>query len=511
MFLWSAARVPSNPALSVDGRFFSYAELAQRSDLLLARIRELVGVGGGNVALLLGGDLATYVGLLAILQARCPFVPLNAAEPALRLLDMLDNASCGLVVTGAVGRAVALEIRARRPSCHLLLVETDRIEHIGGDDPVGHGGDASPLAYIMHTSGTTGRPKGVPVSHAQAVSCVRKLADRFAVSDRDRFSNMFDLSFDPSIVDVFACWGAGACLFVPSRKERIYPVDFIERNALTVWGSVPSIGMNLERLGALRAGRFPSLGVSWFIGEALPKQVAQAWRSAAPNSGIFNVYGPTEATIAATLHEVAAQTFELDQVPIGDPLPGVAIVVVGPDEAPVDYGEPGELWLGGEQVVSGYWNDALATGAAFETRRFGEGEVQRWYRTGDIVSRSPAGLIFHGRADRQVKIAGRRVELQEIEFRLREVLGITAVAVIPVRDETRTCRSVVAFVEAMAEDDALFKSRCAERLPSYMIPSEFRSIVQFPLNRSGKIDYAALEQLNEKAIASRSRDSRGIY
>jgi non-ribosomal peptide synthetase component F len=181
------------------------------------------------------------------------------------------------------------------------------------------------IAYLLFTSGSTGVPKGVKVSHANVVHFVRSAVSRYGITETDRFSQNFDLTFDVSAFDMFVAWERGACVCCPSQKTLLNPASFIRSAGLTIWFSVPSLASMMTRLGALKPEVFPSLRWSLFCGEPLPQEIAMGWAAAAPNSTVENLYGPTEATIACSAYrwdpERSPLACDRGIVPIGHPLP----------------------------------------------------------------------------------------------------------------------------------------------------------------------------------------------
>jgi non-ribosomal peptide synthetase component F len=303
---------------------------------------------------------------------------------------------------------------------------------------------------------------------------------------------------------MFLCWGAGAALYCPPASARIAPYDFVRRHALTFWFSVPSTAAFMLRFRMLRPGAFPSLRWSLFCGEALPLRVARAWAEAAPNAVVENLYGPTEATIAVTTYRLpakpAAQARLPDIVPIGEPLPGQQAMVLGPDGAPAAPGEAGELCLGGSQVTDGYLGRPDLTAERFLPPVTDAPAMLRWYRTGDRARLDPEyGLLFLGRMDRQVKISGHRVEMQEVEEALRRVTRSGTVAAIawPL-DADGLAHGIVGFLpKENCQDDGDILAGCLRQLPSYMVPSSIRRVADWPVNDNGKTDYRRLRQMME--------------
>jgi len=258
---------------------------------------------------------------------------------------------------------------------------------------------------------------------------------------------------------------------------------FVREHDLTCWFSTPSAVGMLARMRLLHPGDFPSLRWSLFCGEALPKRLAAIWQAAAPNSVLENLYGPTEATIAFTAYRLPTDLTELpDIVPIGTALVGQRTMIDSISN---------ELLLNGTQVTEGYWRRPDLTAERFPT--VGD---QRWYRTGDRVAEGQHGLEFLGRLDRQVKISGHRVELMEVEAKLRIAAECDSVAAIayPI-DEDGMAQGIVALVAAESRPTQDIMADCRRALAPYMVPSRLIRVIDWPLNSSGKTDYRAFETL----------------
>ena len=355
------------------------------------------------------------------------------------------------------------------------------------------------ILYMMFTSGTTGTPKGVPISHGNVMHYIQSLSNMLDVSSEDRFTQLFDLTFDLSMHDIFLSWYVGGCLCVPDRMELIAPKKYIEREKITVWFSVPSVLAMMAKLRLLEEGAYPNIRYGLFCGEALPEELTYAWMDAAPNSQVINLYGPTEATIAFTEFTAEkpddkAQRYKNGVIPIGKVFgKNQACIISDNHTILTNMGDEGELCLAGPQITQGYLNNPEQNAERF----FTDTETgTRWYKTGDRVYYDDAlGYIYLGRMDHQVKIRGYRVELAEIENELRAASGSAHVAAIawPV-DEIGRAEGVVAFVVApTASMDEMHKG-CAEKLVDYKRPSSIYILDALPLNANGKVDRNALKE-----------------
>ncbi len=517
-FADSAGRHPDRTALEIDGRAWTYARLYQMASNLAGLLEETVGGADPPLTAILGhrSELA-FSGIVAALLRGHGYVPLNPSFPAERSARMLERSGCRAVVVDDSGvplldgvlanvtRPLVLVVPATAP-VEALATRWPRhrftVANLDATRAVVSPRSLSPdaLAYLLFTSGSTGEPKGVMVSQANVAHFVDAMVERYGIRETDRFSQMFDLTFDLSAFDMFVAWQKGACVCCPTLQKKLVPSSFVTEARLTVWFSVPSTGMLLAKLRKLKPDAFPDLRLSLFCGEALPIEVARAWAGAAPNSIVENLYGPTELTIACTLYrwnsERSPAECEQGVVPIGEPYPEMEVLVADASLREVAPGETGELLMTGPQLSLGYWRDPERTAAAFVVP---PDRDRVFYRTGDRVRRPIAGgpLVYLGRLDNQIKIQGYRVELGEIEAALREEAGINEAIAIGWPPNAGGADGVVAFLGADRLDVESILARLKARLPSYMVPRELRLIAVFPLNANGKIDRGALRRLLE--------------
>jgi amino acid adenylation domain-containing protein len=493
----SVERFGERPALQVASQKLTYRQLHERSAALGATIQARTPEGAPPLTAVFASRSSTaFAGVLGALLAGHGYVPLNPRFPADRCRDMLVRAGCRtLIVDGvAADRVDALLEGMDDPPVVIAPDEPGRrLERAATLQPVTVAPDA--IAYLLFTSGSTGRPKGVGVTHANVSAFVKTIVERYAIDERDRCSQTFDLTFDLSVFDMFVAWERGACLCCPSERELMAPGSFIRRAGLTVWFSVPSTGAFMRKLGMLKPDSYPSLRWSLFCGEPLPDEVARAWAAAAPSSTVENLYGPTEATIACT-----AQTFDPGRprelsvngvVAIGEPLGETTTLVVDEQLREVAPGGDGELLVAGPQVTPGYWHDSERTAAAFVVP---PGHDAVHYRTGDRVRRPANGgpLAYLGRVDHQIKVLGHRVELGEIEAALREESGVDAAIAVGWPLTASGAGGIVAFLGDLDADVTALRTALAARLPDYMVPRKILLMDELPLNANGKFDRRAL-------------------
>lgn len=477
LFERSLRHAPEALALDVPEGRFTYAELAAGAGSLSLKLRD---AEGPFVGLFASRSFGAYAGLLGIVHASKGYVPLNPQLPVERLKRMAEGAGLRVLVTdrahAEAAQAFAMSLDPRPQVVVATEATTVSVAPLPG-----------PHAYMLFTSGSTGRPKGVPIGHGQVLTYVEHMTALLDARPGDRFTQLFELSFDLSVHDLFVCWSVGGTLLVPGSEQLMAPARYMQERHAQHWFSTPSTALLLERLRLLRPGAFPDLRTVCFCGEALPAALARAFQAAAPKARVFNLYGPTEATIAITAYELPAEGGKERRgiVPIGRPFPTASIMISA----------EGELLLGGPQLAEGYWNDAERTARAFVVP---PGQVDVYYRTGDRVEPDADGdLYFVERLDDQVKVRGHRIELQEVAGVLRSVAGAAFVEVLPHPVRDGIAQGLHAFLPNELEEQALaLRSACEERLPAVARPT-LHFIAALPLSPSGKADRSALRTLLE--------------
>jgi amino acid adenylation domain-containing protein len=500
-----AAAAPDSPALTADGETWTYGELLAAARALADRLPAPSPdeASAPVLAFMAHRHASSYIAILAALLAGHTYVPVNVDHPHQRNLIVLKKSGAPRIVCGER----AAEALAGMLNAAPELARTIEVIHCA-DRKAGYAAPGAGLpqppaevpadrrVYMLFTSGSTGEPKGVPITHANLTAYLDVAMPMVGTRTDDRFSQVFELTFDVSVHDMFTCWVGGAHLVVPTPEELARPAEFIREQSLTVWYSVPSLGYQMRLQGDLKPGALPSLRASYFAGEALPAALVRDWAKAAPNSRIENWYGPTEVTIVCARYlippEVIAAPPDQDIVPIGYAFDGMRLSVHGEDMATVPDGTPGELLLSGPQVSEGYLDDPERTARAFVTLA---GETRVSYRTGDRVIREADGLIrYLGRIDNQVKVRGFRIELGEIEAALRAAAGgANAIAISWPPDEP-SGRYIVAAVEAASLDEAAVIAATEKAVPDYMVPARVLALPVFPTGASGKVDRAGVSR-----------------
>jgi len=507
-FLEAARHYAERPALEVANRSYTYRDLTMRA----AKIAAAVACSDSTFAGLLAyRSEAAYSGILGILASGKGYVPLHPQFPVERTRHMLQLSGATVLVVGSEAlhsleallrlvdyqlTVVCAEVPRRLPPPH-RLIGPDELPKVKQLPDVSRVAAETP-AYLMFTSGSSGAPRGVAVSHANASSYLSAVRQLYSPGPEDRFSQTFDTTFDPSVHDLFVCWSSGACLFCLPPTAVVAPATFIRDKKLTFWCSVPSTIGRCMQLRLLQPGSLPSLRWSLFCGEALPLSSVQAWQAAAVNSTVENLYGPTEATIHNTRYRWdplrSPARCRNGMVPIGWPLGDNQVCVVDEELCPVPAGDVGQLCLAGPQVTPGYVNDAARTHSQFVCLPHG-GDL-RWYCTGDRVVQGEGGCLhFLGRGDNQIKLRGFRVELEEIDNVLRQAAHTDLAMVVPWPPEGSRADAVYGFVCAHAAEpsaERTIREACAAQLPEYMVPRRIFFLPTVPLNANGKIDRGML-------------------
>lgn len=491
----------------------AYVGLLQLARDLCDSLRTL-GVGRGDrVGIYLGKSIDAVASIFGILQSGAAYVPIDSSAPASRNAKILADCSVRVLILEERFEPVVIE-ELQRLDCktHRITLPTvgggaglrealrrlalpspppaDDLSAITPDD----------LAYILYTSGSTGVPKGVMLSHRNATSFVHWCSHTFLPTERDRFSSHAPLHFDLSIFDLFVSIKHGATLVLIDEATGKSPgllAAAMAHERISIWYSTPSILGLLTQYGKLEQHNLSSLRIVLFAGETFPIPHLRALKQKLPGATCFNLYGPTETNVC-TWYEIPRHIpDELSApYPIGTVCRHMRAKVVDVLGNPVAPGEVGELCIDGQGVMMGYWNAPFLTAEAFLADQ-AEG---RWYRTGDqVVELAAGGYDFLGRRDRMVKKRGYRVELGEIETCLYRHPRIQEAAVLAVSDEKISICIVAVLSPRNREtlSSIELKRFCAEHLPAYMVPDRFHVQDQLPKTSTDKIDYRKLASMTD--------------
>ena len=514
----AAERNPGAVAVVDRDRRLTYGELDERSARLAAVLVDLGVLPGSRVALYLDKSLESLVAIYATLRCGAAYVPLDPRSPTPRLGYILSDCGVTTLISSRTKAAAWPALVAEGAPLRQVVV-LDGAGETGDDtgaDPGGalhvvDGAAASltvhplwgtrpgasdlDLAYILYTSGSTGQPKGVMLTHRNALAFVDWATATISVTAADRLSSHAPLHFDLSVFDLYAAASAGATLCLVPTSASVFPVEmarFIAEQEITIWYSVPSVLTMLAERGGLQTGALPLLRAAVFAGEVFPSKYLAKLMGLLPHVSFWNWYGPTETNVCTSYRVESPPAADAGDIPIGRPIDNVEGLVVGPDNLAVPVGEVGELLIRGSTVMRGYWGDPDKTAARLvpDPRPGALGDPV--YRTGDLVSELPSGdYRFHGRADNQIKSRGYRIELGEIEAAINAHPGVVECAAVAIPDEQISNRiKVVAVAEGVTGPE--LASFCAGRVPRYMVPDEIELRAALPRTSTGKVDRVAL-------------------
>ena len=511
------ARPESRAIVSPDGSL-TYGELEASSNRLARMLRDLACRRGDRVALLMPKTPAAIAGLVGVLKADAAYVPLDPAGPPARLARMLEVCGCHSILatrqTSAQLRAtLACAALERRPLVGWLDAGAPPDAELGpaftaadlpglpASAPASMNHDTD-LAHILFTSGSTGQPKGVTITHYSVLQFLEWAADCFRPSPADRASQHPPLHFDLSTFDVFGTLGAGAELHLIPQTLNLLPhklAQLIRRSRLTQWFSVPAVLNLMAKFDVVQQGDFPELRRVLWCGEVMPTPTLIYWMRRVPHASFTNLYGPTETTIASSHYTVPrCPAHGHEPIPIGTACAGEELLILDAAMRPVASGETGDLYIRGVGLSPGYWRDPQRTASVFLPHRTETGAEERIYRTGDLARLGADGLIyFAGRRDHQIKSRGYRIELGEIETALAALPELRESAVVAVEsagfEGWMICCAYVP-VRGRSLDPQFLRQRLARVLPGYMLPAHWMRCDALPRNANGKTDRPVLRR-----------------
>jgi len=352
-------------------------------------------------------------------------------------------------------------------------------------------------AYIIHTSGSTGLPKGVVISHKSIFNYINWAIDTFNIGEGEIIGNQAPFVFDNSTLDIYLMVFTGASLYLIPEVNFMFPIkllDFIKINKINFVFWVPSVLINIANLKLLNSTKVPSLKKVLFAGEVMPTQHLNYWiRYLNENTLFANLYGPTEITVDCT-YFIVDRIFQDDQVlPIGKPCRNSDILILDKENNLCKTGEQGELCVRGSALALGYWNNFKKTNSVFVQNPLNDSYPEKIYRTGDIVFINDHDeIIFIGRKDFQIKHLGYRIELGEIEHIILSIFKSLNVCVV--YDQIKS--EIILFYENTVEiPPSEFRINLNNVLSKYMIPTRYIKIDQLPYTTSGKIDRIKLNSI----------------
>jgi D-alanine--poly(phosphoribitol) ligase subunit 1 len=472
---WAAAAPEAIAHLSGD-KTLTYGELRGRSDGLASYLTKRFSDDRRPIAVLGHREPEMLIAFLGAVKSGRPYVPIDIALPRTRIDQILASSDAALTLTPD---------QIRQFSTSELGAATIPVEK-------------NEAFYILFTSGSTGEPKGVIITLACLEHFISwMLAEQQFSKRAEVFLNQAPFSFDLSVMDLFCSLATGGTLFSISRDlvenpKKLYRA--LASSGVTTWVSTPSFAQMCLVEDKFAEAMLPRLRRFLFCGETLAPQTAAQLLARFPQAQVWNMYGPTEATVATTSIRVDAAILEkYSPLPVGRVMPGTKIFIVDENGAELPANERGEIIITGPNVSPGYAGRSDLTARAFFEYR-----GLRAYKTGDLGCFRNSLLFFEGRIDEQIKLSGYRIELGDVEANLRALPTVRDAVVIPVK-KSGTVQSLTAFVTLLARNETSdfklahnLRSELGERLPAYMLPRRFIFLDTFPMTANGKVDRAAL-------------------
>jgi pyochelin synthetase len=497
-FAAQAERTPDAPAILTTGRSFSYRELHRRAaaaaDWLRAR-----DVGRDElVGLVMRRGPEQMVAILAVLMAGGAYLPVDAALPDERVRYMLADGKVRCVLTNTGWR--------QRSDAVLRVLDVDLASPVSARHcPRLPGATPDDLAYVLYTSGTSGEPKGVMVSHRSVANVAADCNARFSLGPADRLMAISAFNFDLSAYDIFGALSAGAALVMPDADRAADPAHWLElcdRFGVTVWNSVPAIARLLAEQAAEHGGvsRLAALRLVMMSGDRIPAPLPALLRRLKPDLRLVSLGGPTETTIWNVLYPIDEDRVG-ERIPYGRPNANNRAYILDADGLDAPDWVTGEICAAGAGLARGYWADAARTAARFGYHeRLGE----LVYRTGDLGRYLPDGNIdILGRKDFQIKVNGYRIEAGEVETRLTAIAEVKQAVVVrqAAAEGDRLVAHLVPAGDVRPSTDQI-RHALHEHLPSYMTPSVIVWHDSLPLTRNGKVDQASLSGMTPQAATA---------
>ena len=495
----AARHAPDRIAIVDGNRSYTFAELEANAKRCATLLIQRLDAVGQPVAVFLPKSADTIFADLGIVYSGNAYTNLDVKSPGPRVQAILNNVQPALVITS---RALAAQVEG-------LGVAPDRIflvEQIHDPSAAYDGAallrrleqviDTDPLC-IINTSGSTGVPKGVALTHRGTIDFMDWVFERFSWDGEIRIGSLSPFYFDIYTLELNLCLAKGATLVIVPEQLAIFParlMAFLQAQAVSFIFWVPTIMVNISQQGLLDQFPLPALRTVFFAGEVFPTKHLNRWRRALPAATFVNLYGPIEIHVDCTYFVVDREFDDGEPIPIGFPCRNTDVLILNEQNQRCAPGEPGELCIRGSSLGLGYWNDPEKTARAFAQNPLQRHYPELIYRTGDLVRTNERGeIMFLGRNDFQIKHQGYRIELPEIEHQVLGVDGIANACVLYNKD----VKEITLFyqpAEGAEVGPAQIREALLRTLPKYMLPTAFHAMSELPRNPNGKIDRNGLAQ-----------------
>ena len=497
LFNEQVKKTPNKRAVVFRENSLSYAQLNEISNNLACCMSSLGVKRGSVVGVMVNRGMMMPIGALSALKTGAAYLPMDPGYPTERLQYMLEDAKAQILICDP-------ELKDKVPDFTGKVIFSTEVYNLPIASEIEDTSKPEDLFILLYTSGTTGKPKGVMLTNGNLVNFVHYYKTSYGICEEDNIPAYASFGFDANMMDMYPTLLSGACLHILPEEMRLDLTgirDYFEKNNVTVSFMTTQLGRQFAESMEVSSLRALSVG-----GEALVPLNPPAY-------DLYNLYGPTECTIACTRQHVDKL---YDRVPIGSALPNTALYVIDNHGKLAPVGVAGELCISGIQVAAGYLNRPDLTAEKFVSNPFSDEPIYaRMYKSGDVVRYLPNGVIdFVGRRDFQVKIRGFRVELTEIEARIRAFDGIRDAAVIAQEDAGGGKQIVAYVVSDLPVDIKLLNAFIEEELPTYMVPAATMQIERIPLNQNGKVNRKELPRIQiqaEEIVVPRTQMEKDIF
>jgi amino acid adenylation domain-containing protein len=491
---------PNHEAVIAVDKTLTYQELNRKADRLAARLRELRVRPNSLVGVAMLKGWKQVVATLAVMKAGAAYLPLNIGLPQKRLNELCVIGEVELVLCESDGPALSWPDGIKCVAVEGAVRQEDADNCRLGPAP-------DDLAYVIFTSGSTGNPKGVMISHRAAVNTILAINEELHVTESDRVLALSCLDFDLSVYDLFGTLGAGGTIIMPESRQNPDPAYWnrlLSEHRVTLWNSVPGLmEMLVTYLDGIGGELDASLRLVLLSGDWIPLTLPDRIWHLAPAAEIVSLGGATESSIWSIFFPIKKVEPEWKSIPYGRPLPNQRLYVLDQALAPRPLEVPGDLFIAGAGLATGYWRDSAQTDRSFFKHPL---TGERLYRTGDLCQYRPDGTIeFLGRNDLQVKIRGYRIEIGEIEASLLAHPDVRLAAVVAAERPSR--KRLIAYVIFNAQtgvSSSGLRAFLAESLPAHMIPAVIKIVDELPLSANGKVDRKAIRAASETEPEIRS-------
>jgi D-alanine--poly(phosphoribitol) ligase subunit 1 len=480
-----------------QGREFTFDAIARHAKNCAALILRHAAAVNQPIAVFLPKSAETIIADLGVLYSGNFYANLDVKSPPERLKAILNNLGSGLIITASahVGTLCGLGVSEQR----LLLVDAAMTQDAEHDSAALRARleqliDTDPLC-IIHTSGSTGIPKGVALNHRSTIDFMDWVFARLRLDGSEVIGSLSPFYFDIYTLELYLCLAKGATLVIIPEHHAVFPaklLQFMTEMAISFIFWVPTIMVNIANQDLLATRKPESLRKIFFAGEVFPTKSLNYWRRHLPDALFVNLYGPIEISVDCTYFVVDRDLQDDEKLPIGFPCRNTDILILDERDRPVQADEVGELCVRGSSLALGYWNDRERTAQAFVQNPLNPHYPEPIYRTGDLVHRNPRGeIMIVGRKDFQIKHLGYRIDLGEIEHAALQIDAIGNACVI--YDQAR--KQIMLFFQSAEElSAAVIRERLTAFLPKYMLPTVYQRMDVLPRNPNGKIDRQLLAE-----------------